>query len=105
MATKKCSKCGIERDISEFNKDERTNIKKRGKDGLRSSCKYCDQEYNKQYRKTHKEEDKLYREKNKEKLQEYAKEYRSKLDKNKVKEYNQNYYVENKSILYLKNKF
>lgn len=55
---KKCSKCGIEKDESEFNK----NLK--SKDGLYCHCKQCTKERKREYR-----------EKNKEKISEYNKRY------------------------------
>jgi len=39
MATKICSKCGIEKDISEFNR----HINR--KDGLHTECRECRREY------------------------------------------------------------
>jgi len=60
---KKCSKCGIEKDESEFHK------KKAAKDGLTSICKSCAKEMGKLYRKDNfieiKEKKKLYYEENK----------------------------------------
>lgn len=46
MSTKTCSKCGVEKDVVEFDKD------KTKKDGLFSWCKSC----KKEYRKVHREE-------------------------------------------------
>lgn len=43
METKKCTKCKLEKDFSEFNK------MKHGKFGLRSTCKVCQNEDFKQY--------------------------------------------------------
>lgn len=47
---KKCKKCGIEKEASEFYKENRT------KDGLRPNCKVCYEKarvgYQKEYRKT-----------------------------------------------------
>lgn len=47
--TKICSKCGIEKELSEFNK------KSSCKYGVSSRCRACDKEYKKQYSATHKE--------------------------------------------------
>ena len=54
METKKCSKCGVEKELCEFHKQSSN------KTGYRASCKNC--------RKTEKEKNKLYKEKNKEKI-------------------------------------
>ncbi len=48
LKTKRCSKCGKVKPVSEFNKD------KRAKDKLRFWCKQCDKEYQKEYRKLYK---------------------------------------------------
>lgn len=47
--TKICSKCGIEKELNCFSKDQKT------KDGFAYRCKECDKEYKKQYNETHKE--------------------------------------------------
>jgi 5-methylcytosine-specific restriction endonuclease McrA len=82
--TKKCSKCGIEKDISSFEK------RKDSKDGLRGSCKECKKKQPyylsqkrkdglKKYAQTHKAERnealKIWREKNREALREYHRIY------------------------------
>ena len=78
METKKCSKCGIEKEINEF------RIKKSyNKFYVCGQCKACEREYyllnNKKYKEKHKEEiskqRKQYRIENKEKLNNYQKEY------------------------------
>lgn len=57
---KKCSKCNIEKELSEF------NTAKNNKDGLNSRCKKCINEYKKIYRETNKKDiatkNKIYRE-------------------------------------------
>jgi len=88
--TKTCSKCQIEKTLSEFYKD------KNAKDGRRNPCKTCDKknsskykaerpeeikayhkeyhkDYNKKYQKTHKEELQSSRDANKEKQAVYDK--------------------------------
>jgi hypothetical protein len=66
MPTKVCSKCGEEKDVSEF------SIRKNRKEGLQSTCKLCDKEY---------------RLKNIEKRKEIAKKYRLKnIEENKKKD-------------------
>ncbi|KYC46395.1 MAG: hypothetical protein AMQ74_01849 [Candidatus Methanofastidiosum methylothiophilum] len=84
MATKICSKCGIEKDISEFQKNNHN------KDGLRGWCRSCgrkyiddhiehkrqyEREHRYKYRETQRKSQKKYREKNIDKIKE-----RSKLD-------------------------
>jgi hypothetical protein len=97
---KTCSKCKIEKDFSEFQKD------KKKKDGLRPSCKSCSKqyveqnkerlkEYNKKYSKDNKEKISDYRKKNKERTNEYNKNYREK-NKEKLKELNKKWYYNNK---------
>ncbi len=49
--TKTCTKCGVEKALSEFHKD------KSKKDGLRSSCKSCKSLQNSQYRENNKEKE------------------------------------------------
>jgi hypothetical protein len=70
---KTCSKCKIEKDNSGFYKNKTI------KDGLSSSCRDCSKEYQKEYRRTHKEHikkhQKEYRLNNIEKLRKYNKEY------------------------------
>lgn len=65
---KKCSKCGIEKNESEFSK------RKSSKDGLRQTCRECSRKYNLEYRKAHREEmnekSKRYRDTHKDLLKE-----------------------------------
>ncbi len=58
IGTKQCSKCGEIKPLSSFNKD------KARKDGLRASCKICQELSNKKYRQN-----------NRSKLSQYNKEY------------------------------
>jgi len=75
MATKICSKCGVEKPLSEFNKNKTT------KDGYRFQCRECQRiagasyrannvergrKYRKQYYQTHKEERATYQREHKE---------------------------------------
>ena len=93
---KKCTKCKVDKEITEFSKD------KRRKDGLYSSCKLCNKEY-------HKEHNKEYYKKNKDKIKEYYKKNKDKINENK-KEYDKEYYKENKDKIierqkeYIKNR-
>ena len=108
METKKCSKCGEEKDISEFRNNNRSKDKKD------YFCKLCRRERDNNYRKNNKDKIKKtrkeYREKNKDKIKEYKKEYREK-NKDKIKEYKKEWYENNKDKikearynLYQKNK-
>lgn len=63
--TKRCSKCGEEKPLSDFHRH------KTGRDGLRSECKTCESARHKRYRETNREKirerHKRYREANLEK--------------------------------------
>lgn len=69
-----CSKCKIEKDVTEFNKCSKN------KSGLKCRCRECEKEDKKIYRENNKEKiklsKKLYREKNREKIKEYTKNYK-----------------------------
>ena len=71
---KKCSKCGIELLLTDFNKRDGS------KDGLRGSCKECRARYAKQYHKDNREtiakQAKQYQQDNAEALAEQRKQYR-----------------------------
>ena len=67
---KKCSKCNVVKDISEFSK------RKDAKDGLRGYCRLCEKENKKVYARVNKLKIKQYREANKENLAKKSKEYR-----------------------------
>lgn len=81
MKTKKCSKCGKVKSISEFSKEKRTN------NGYRSQCKicraklhlkYCRNNPNKikEWRKKNPEYDKTYRKDNRENRAKYNRQWR-----------------------------
>lgn len=97
---KTCSKCKVEKDVTEFYKD------KTRKYGVHSQCKLCCKEYLKEYYKDNKEKlkqgkkeyNKKRYETNKEKIKEQHKEYR-KNSKEKIKEYNKIYDKVNKEKL------
>jgi len=104
METKKCSKCGEVKAVSEFNKN------KNRKDGLHTYCKKCVKQYyqvnkektleqKKQYRQANKEKikerKKKYYQVNKEKTLEHNKQYRQ-ANKEKIKERKKKYYQANK---------
>lgn len=57
MVTKKCTKCGKEKPLSEFNKNKTT------KDGHRFQCRECQKESGVLYRKRNVEKGKIYRKK------------------------------------------
>ena len=64
-----CSKCKVEKEASEFNKDSRA------KSGLYSCCKQCTAEYRKKNREKIKARNKKYREKNSQSIKEYQAKY------------------------------
>ena len=84
--TKVCTKCGIEKPLSGFNKE------KTGKFGVRSDCKDCRKKYKKKYKKKYYQENReafleyyrKYRQDNREAISEYK------------KKYNKKYYQENR---------
>ena len=89
---KTCSKCGKEKDDSEFYK------------GYGSKCKACKSEYQKQYDIAHKEERmqyrKIYKKENKEKEKEWDRKYREK-NADKVREMEREYYKNNREKIML----
>jgi hypothetical protein len=101
---KKCNKCKEVKPYSEFYKY------KTGKDGFRSSCKYCQKQWRKenkekinQYRKQYykenkdkiKQQTKQYHQENKEKINQRKKQYREE-NKERIKQYQKQYFEENK---------
>ena len=76
MKTKVCTKCKVEKEVTEFCKDVK------GKDGLRANCKICCAEEKKEYYKNNREKvlekRKEYRKNNKEKILKYQLEYERK---------------------------
>ena len=76
IGTKKCSKCGEVKLLSDFPRDRHK------KDGLRASCKACNKLRHKEYRQINRdrvlEYFKEYRQNNREKRAQYEKEYRQK---------------------------
>ena len=89
---KKCTKCGEEKEVSEFHK------MKGCKYGVRNTCKNCMKEYQKEYRKENadrlkecqKEYQKEYQKENADRLKEYRKE-----NADRLKEYRKEYRKEN----------
>lgn len=92
---KKCIKCGIEKELEEFCKDLNT------KAGYRNDCKQCKKEYDKKYRKDHKEKINEYRKGyyhgNKKREIEYSKQYNHD-HKEERNEYSKRYLKNRKKI-------
>jgi len=97
--TKKCSKCGKIKPLSEFYKD------KRAKNGRQSWCKECIIKYEeknkerildyaKGYRENNKEYIEKYREENKEKIAKQTKKYQRN-NKKKIRKRRHEYYIKN----------
>jgi len=88
-----CSQCGIEKNESEFIKNNKKS------DGLRCECKICSLKYYKKYKENNVEKlktsQKKYREKNKEKVKKWHKEWEEK-NREKRKEQMILYRIENK---------
>ena len=100
---KKCNKCNVVKDVSEFHKN------KRHKDGLKHLCKSCRSLYHKvnkdkakEYYQANKEKindkNKKYREDNKEKIAAKTKEYREN-NREKLKQSSKQHYESNKENL------
>jgi hypothetical protein len=98
---KVCTKCKIEKPLSEFSKN------KRNKSGYEGRCKKCITEYQLAYREKFKEKlkekNKIYRDKNKEKNKPYHKAYREN-NREKLREKSKDYYHNNKEKLKENNK-
>jgi hypothetical protein len=107
METKKCSKCGEEKELSEFYKSSKT------KTGYKCQCKECIKKHNeenkdhyKKYRakrylskrKEIRQQQKDYYELNKESIKEKVRQYYV-LNKRKISEYHKEYHFKNKLII------
>jgi hypothetical protein len=88
MEFKKCSKCGLIKPVSEFNKHSQT------KDGLQSICKQCQTEYNRQWRLKHPDYNQQYLIANREKCNERKKQWRA-TNRKKINETNRRWYAAN----------
>ena len=86
---KTCSKCKIEKELSEFTKN------KQQKNGLNPSCKCCLKHYREENKEKIKEYIKIYQQNNKEKLKNKYKEY-YKENKEKIINQSKDYYQQNK---------
>lgn len=86
---KTCSKCKVEKELLDFNKDK-TKV-----DGLTSSCKECKRNVDIYYSKNNEAKRKEYRENNKERMKELSLRWRLK-NPNYSKEYNSIYRLKNK---------
>lgn len=88
MFTKKCNKCGVEKDFSEFSKDISKN------DGLRNQCKQCGREKYLLNRESEIERTKTYQRNNREKVLKqkliHSKKYFIN-NRDKIKEYQKKY--------------
>ena len=102
VENKKCSNCLEDKNISEFFR------KPNGKVGYLSICKVCHSKKARLYREKNsnklKEYKKVYREENRDIILQREKEYRDNLDKEKVSEYNKEYFEKNKERLSEKKK-
>ena len=114
IEAKKCSKCGLIKPSTEFNKN------KHNKDGLSGQCVFCIKQYKllnkekikeqtKRYNKKRTEQKKIWAESNKDKVKESRKKWnKNNQDKRKeyLKEYNKKYNEKNKKarLEYAKNK-
>ena len=91
---KKCSKCG------EWLVVNTVNFRKNGK-WLRNTCRQCEKEYNKKWKKYNKEHckqyDKQYYNQNRERKIEYKKQWRNQ-NKEYIKEYSRQYRKENREL-------
>ena len=99
METKICTKCRIEKELSNiFFMKAKTN-----KDGLSGRCRQCTLEYKKQYYKENIENSNIYYKKHFEHIAENKKQYQLKRVE-QVADYNKQYYEENKDKIRRYNK-
>jgi len=77
---KRCSKCEIKKELTEFSKD------KTSKDGLQYKCKSCHKEYSKKNKDNENERSKKWREQNKDKVKKWREQ-----NKKHIKEYYSEY--------------
>ena len=89
---KKCTKCLIDKELSEFNKSNKT------KDGRRERCRYCQNSDSKKYYQDNKDYFEKFKRDWNSNNPNYMKEYYQD-NKEKIKEYNKGYYLNNKEII------
>ena len=98
-AFKECSKCGEWLVANNYNFGKA----KKGRWGLKSQCKKCEKEYNKQYYENNKEYlkgySREYKEDNKEHCKEYSKQYRED-NKEYYKEYGKQWREDNPQVIF-----
>ena len=94
MNTKKCSKCKIEKNISEFHR-----LRKNDNTRFKSQCKNCSNETTRLWK--HKNKDKIlkYREENKDKAEKYRKEHKTELNEYFKKRYQEKKHIINKELM------
>jgi len=100
MDTKKCSKCGVEKNVVCFNKDKTI------KSGLRCVCKDCSKQYYLDNKERRSEQTKQYRSNNKERAKQYYLDNKERRNK-QARQYSKQYYENNKERAkqyYLSNK-
>lgn len=84
--TKVCTKCKVEKSLSEFHKSTR--------DGYRSQCKPCKKDSDRRWRNDNKEKDLGIKKKWRKKNEEYSSKYYED-NKEKISQYNKMYYLNN----------
>ena len=89
---KKCTKCFVDKEITEFNKNSKT------KDGRREICKSCQNEYNKKYYNSNKDYYKKYKMKWSSNNIDYMRDYYNS-NKERIKIYNKQYYQKNRDFI------
>jgi len=90
---KKCFKCGVVKDVGEFNRN------KSKKDGYSTECKLCIRQYKRKYYKKHRDKvlnyQKNYRDNNIERIKLYQKRYQTD-NADRLKEYKKEYHIKNR---------
>lgn len=90
---KKCTVCGIVKELSEYNKQ------KLGKNGRRANCRLCQNKWNKAWKKTDSGKESIKKYKKSQLCKEASKRYREN-NKQKIKEYGRTEVVKNKKKIY-----